>query len=271
MPEGVSPKSVKVQSRPTGGEGWWGESVEEDGTFHYRGLDPGDIDLAVQLRNGDGTMLVLLERIARGPDGTSDDPRLDPIDLRGKLENVRVTVKDHTGRRLPRVAVAKLRQGSGKPQGRRFGNDGEVTIVVRKDVPRDVVVWADGYRPQRVTALAADREVTLEPGLAVDVQVLPAAVRDPSLRIAYRLRHTESKKRFPRTTTDATLLESAVAGPGRFQLRVPRPGRYELELFAVEVQGGKARLRSLHPKPRPEIEITGPGEVLVLDQPLAPR
>lgn len=75
--------------------GWKDYGVNSDGSFQIAGLEPGDYALEIDFVMGGGK-LVNFDRIEVRPGGPQD-PRLDPIDLRGHLRTIRVDVLDDQG------------------------------------------------------------------------------------------------------------------------------------------------------------------------------
>jgi hypothetical protein len=154
--------------------GWQGEDLE---TWEW--LEEGEAlddhwvrpDGSFSIRNPAGTyrLQVLLDSdVLAEHDGvrveagrTRTDPRLEPIDLRGKLHTFRLTL-------VPPGPPSSLRglclaRGMGEPMGCYEHFEGSPTVISVH--PRvDVELWVDGFRPTRVPNVHSDETVTLEPG-----------------------------------------------------------------------------------------------------------
>jgi hypothetical protein len=78
--------------------------LDGEGGFRYGGILASYATVAVRIES-DPWVAARVEDVFVPETGESHDPRLDPIDLRGKLEVVTVDVQDESGRKLDRARV----------------------------------------------------------------------------------------------------------------------------------------------------------------------
>lgn len=88
------------------------------------------------------------------------DPRLQDIDLRGRLRHIRLEFVDETGRRVREVVVV-----SADPERLfwKHSGNGEMDLLVSEDLP-PLQVQAEGYLLERLEDVREDRKVVLRKG-----------------------------------------------------------------------------------------------------------
>ncbi len=108
--------------------------------------------------------------------GAAPDPRLDPIDLRGKLQRFAVDVIDDVGAKRDGVRVAS--RETGRTDGERvlFTKDGRAEFF-RWSGPQDLDVSLDGFRTVHLASVVGDQVVQLRKGIQVRITVRGSAVR----------------------------------------------------------------------------------------------
>lgn len=171
-----------------------------------------------------------VEVVAGEPCG---DPRLSAIDLRHRLRVQRLQIFDLNGKPLPRPPTVWTPVDRPEP-ARRAGRaiDRESwRIAVAAEAEVDLLVIANGYRPQQLHGVLGDFEVRLQPSLVINLKVVDA----PELQRGTR-----------------TLTLGMVAYPEPEDTSVFRPG------YTVVVErGGPVRTRELRAL------LPGPGQYLV--------
>jgi hypothetical protein len=120
-------------------------------------LRPGDC--AVELRTTPGDILIdRIEHVNVEEKKTNTDPRLDPIDLRGKLEWVDVTLRDHNGG--PYRWSVQLEVGTSTPLSVRPDKEGKLRVLGVVGGPRWSIRPAGGQAidlwPGRVISMPAN-------------------------------------------------------------------------------------------------------------------
>lgn len=126
-------------------------------------LPPGSYDVALVGRV-DRRPLYTVPGVPVRAGETTADPRLQELDLRGLLQEVRVTVVDPEGRPMPGVTV-RVHQPFGTT-GVPTGEDGSLVLATGPDGV-DVSVQAEGWRHVKHEGVTEDLVVPLERPLTV--------------------------------------------------------------------------------------------------------
>jgi hypothetical protein len=108
------------------------------------------------------------------------DPRLDPLDLRGRVGVVKLEVTDAADAPLPRLRVRHRPAGGEAPWTVRT-TEGARRVTLVATGPVDVELAADGLRTVRLDAVIGERRVVLPPGLPLRFVLaggLPSALGD---------------------------------------------------------------------------------------------
>jgi hypothetical protein len=108
--------------------------------------------------------------------GAAPDPRIDPIDLRGKVKRVAVDVIDDVGTKRDGARVTSRAAGRTGVERSQFTRDGRAEFLVWSG-PRDVDVCLDGFRTVRLSGVEGDQVVQLRKGIQVRVTVRGSATR----------------------------------------------------------------------------------------------
>lgn len=213
--------------------GWRDVGLASDGSFAVRGLDPGFYAVAVDFASNGGK-LAAFEGVEAHADG-AQDPRLNPVDLRGQLRTVTVHVTDHRGRQViadlwfvpdvgrplslgrgPELVIDRRLQGfvvaevgPSLPAFGRLGNDD----VLRLESPagQEVEVHWDADGP------LADYDATFQLELWATGGVFAGSAEPAVAALALRL----GDRAVP------------FGEDGRCRLRVPGPGSYQLRWSAL--------------------------------------
>ncbi len=146
---------------------------QPDGNFRFENLEPGPGSLVVTTTGGGERLAEVALTLEPGP---NRDPRADPLDLRGRLREVRLTVVDEAGRSLPEVAITGAEEGSTLAFS--FRDEREATILTT-DAPLDIRVTSPGHiatelRDVRDGARAVLRRAAEIRFLLEEVPALPA-------------------------------------------------------------------------------------------------
>ncbi len=201
-----------------------GESaaVGSDGRFEIRSLEQGLYSVVPRLREEAGD-LARVDGIAAEPLRTTEDPALDPIDLRGRIQRFVIAVHDRHGKRIRWFQVR--RRASGEPDFGApawwSGREDYALFTARNAV--DLLVSAEEYRTTEIDGVDSDRTVTLGAGIQVE------------------LVFAEELRRFAEERTVGVLLQCAldtslpafveVGAEGRATTHVGMPGRHSVEFY----------------------------------------
>jgi hypothetical protein len=228
--------------------------------FSFAELPVGSYTLAILTPDG-GEVLRVLHDVPVLAGETAQDPRLDPIDLRGTLPRITLSVRDAGGSPIDKAWVS-CRRGAAW-QGRQPIRSGRVALRFDGE-PLEVKVEAFGYREQ-VLWPSADQEVILEPGLPVRIVIAGLEeLASHAFEVRFGGDHTQ--------TLDAR-------GEARATLA---PGDHPLELFLLHGTGRDRRRLGVRLSGLLRVEETGgeeqlcrlealPGEPARLQQQLAKR
>ena len=159
------------------GSGVGRTEAREDGAFTFRGLQPGSYGVRVST-SGSSTGLVDVPGIVVRAGGTTRDTGLDPIDLRGRVRMIQLSVVDRD-RKPVSPAFAVIHGPSEHAPGRRVEFQGGRARLVSGVLSVDLEVGAPGYRTARLERVDGDREVVLQPAITVHLRLVGAMVPEP--------------------------------------------------------------------------------------------
>ena len=130
--------------------------------FTFRQLPPGVV--RVSIHADDELELAVIDGVVVAPDGTPD-PRLQDIDLRGRVFVHELTVLDSDGAPVESAVAVE----AGVEDSWNWGWEGHIRVV--SSTPSvDVSVLAEGYRRAEVRGLSKTGEVRLAAGIEVVVR-----------------------------------------------------------------------------------------------------
>ena len=137
------------------------KKVFPDGRVVWKNLIPGTYDFRVCAQGDPARPLVLVPGIQVRPGKVNKDPRIQGVDLWGKLEEFTVIAKDPSGRALdPSRMWIENKAGAGSmPAPSRKGR-----VLLRRigDAP-EIEVFYPGYKSRRVKCKGRVVEIVLEP------------------------------------------------------------------------------------------------------------
>ena len=219
--------------------------------------------------------------IAVRPDEITRDSRLDPLDLRGRLRLVRITVVDGDAAAVDGAVVyVEPREGGRSEYGVTTAKEGIASLVMTAGGV-DLRVEAAGFRTERARSVSGDTRVTLRRGPRIafrfdrDLARLPRATV-PQVRLLRVPKKAEDAEDGPpimrrvvladgriRTTSGGrnTLSREVAAFKldsswGPVEVAVPEPGTFEVQLSLGRStkDGGGALSVEYPPKPRIVVE-----------------
>jgi len=237
----------------------YGPKIEKDGTFSQPGLSAAKVRLSVELAGDPWDVLVLDDVAVRDP-GDPPDPRLEPIDLGGRVERLSVDVVDDKGARRSGARVALHNPENPAINCSRLTVDGHVEFLTRAG-PHDVEVELEGFRRAQLVGVYGNQLVRLRNGIPVRITLREGAANlRSSDRIAVALL-TESEPRL-KVGGMATFED-----PQQTTMTVSMPGRFEVAWY-LERDGKKEFLAT---SPVLELDVRDRDDVqdIVLDLPAA--
>lgn len=211
----------------------------------WTGLTPGAYRLSVHCA-GVAEPAALIDDIRVGAEPCVD-PRLQAIDLRGKLRRFQVRATGADGQPIVDPdAFVVLYDAEGESQGYHLGR-GVVDLATTTAI--DLRVWAPGHVLTLAPAVAEDLTIALPRAAEVRLQVaLPAALPEgvelrlrlvPQLGLSRRAHITLDNGRG--MNLDNLLVEHvAIGADGAGTLRVRCPGEYVIEPLLARGSGGRS-------------------------------
>jgi hypothetical protein len=228
--------------------------VQPSGAFRVEGLRPGKVRLLVHSGRYSGALWVLndVELVA----GECVDPRVQTIDLRGRLHAREIEVVDDAGNPVPTGCVI-VRPGDPGEESRVYVIDEGRAAWIGAGPAVDVQVRAPGFRDASVLGVSGSRKLSLERGIPV-VLALPAGVERPPSpwELAVGLhppgnRPDQSRKEYTRDSARELYWSAKrVDSHARFgsdsqaTLYVPFEGRFELDFELVDAGDSMRGARS---------------------------
>jgi len=228
---------------------------DERSAFAFESLTPGLATVRVFLAD-ESEPLAVVQDVSVAAGETSRDPRLDPLDLRGRIERVTITVVAGDGAGAPEGHVAILAPDAEAPRTRReLLSDGRVELLLRS-VPVDLEVHGHGYRTRLLHDIVEDTTVSLEPGLPIELR-LPPDLDPPRAPLAlhaiaqplewsdalYEALRSEDAERDVPWTQWIQWRSAPFAADGSLELRLPVEGEYRIAWYLAPSEG--ARMRSI--------------------------
>lgn len=201
---------------------------DAEGRFRLEGVSPGMCSVAVLFDNKE---LAQLERVEIRSGETTRDPRLDPLDLRGRLERRRLVVREARGRELEIVYLTSMRSGVREwVRGIHPDSDGKIELFTAR-TESELWVGASGCLPVRLDRDRDPCSITLRRGPRVRIVANP-----PLEKVSFGGEATTALVRVAEADADAPwrayceergVVELNAHGQGLLDL--PRAGRYVLE------------------------------------------
>ena len=159
--------------------------------------------------------------LARGQE--TRDPRLQEIDLRGRLRPVVLQVLDGEGRPLAGARALAYPGEEGLPMLHRSGGDGRVSILCLGPLPR-VVVGAEGRIAVEERQVSGELEVRLLPAAEVELRLDGLPTLPEGMSLGLMLQH-EGPDTLHNPAPDP---QGVFDGGGRLVLRLPMAGTWRI-------------------------------------------
>jgi hypothetical protein len=210
--------------------GWLLGTIDEQGDLRVNHLKPGNYTVAVSI-NANDRDAIFFENVIITP-GRCSDPRLSPLDLRGRARPIKIVTCDENGVPVNALAHAILTDGSFM---RLTDTRQPILLPVDKTIAT-ILVHAEGYFPESLGPVEGTREVVLRRGLDVTLawsgsEPLP----ESPYSLVARLETVSPQPEIPGGRAAASYVRDAwspshgsFAPDGRLVLKVREPGRYKL-------------------------------------------
>lgn len=207
-------------------EGSIGAGVDRDtGRFTFQGARPGTGTLRIRPQSFQVAEDAIFE-LAGVQIGGPPDPRLDPIDLRGRLHGCMLQVVGEGGGTINEVQAWPTR----RPEETNHGWRGRVSVLSLEPLG-EIVVLAPGWRETRFTPTGPEATVELRRGLQVQVTTDATAVLRAGKRLGCFLVHEDGGGSWARGA------RLPFDDGGTATLTVSAPGVYRVEFLISADQG----------------------------------
>jgi hypothetical protein len=143
--------------------------LEPDGSFSYELSDPATVRVSVSVIGADDPVFDA-SGIVLAPGEATRDPRLNPLDLRGRLKRVTVTTVDVDDRPVSGATIIVEPRAGLDYENAILTSAGQATLFTT-GAAVDLAVEATGFRPQRVLQVTGDVRVVLQRGFPVRVKL----------------------------------------------------------------------------------------------------
>lgn len=221
-------RGLWARCRLEGNESWIQTSLDDDPEFEWAGLEPGVY--AFQLA-ASALQEPLLEvsgvQVVAGR--TTEDARLQEIDLRGQLVPVSILVSAADGEPLERADVRLLDEEGEAESWFNVWRGEPVELLTTADRPLRVSVSAEGYRPELLEGVLEDVEVELRRGIPLTVLVSGGEGLPQGYELWVGLQAVGG-------SGQQGVQARALDARGEVVLRVSGPGEYRptVQLFRIE-------------------------------------
>ena len=196
--------------------------------FRLIALPPGVVRLTVLVADTE-LEIAHLEGLVVGP-GAPPDPRLEGIDLRGKVFLRTLTLLGPPG---AKVDIAAIRDHSAGDV-LQWAEDG-VAALVTTAAAADLEIYAEGFRTLHLPGVGEDRTVTLQRGIPVAVRWQGGLPETAGRSWAVRLSPIEAGP-----ADWMLVVEESFDASGEALLDVAAPGTWRLELVLVDESWNRA-------------------------------
>lgn len=214
------------------------ELLGPDGRFVLRGLPPGAATISIGL-HPDAAPLVVVDPVAIQAGQVNEDPRLDPIDLRGRVRPLTVTVAAGQDRSVAGVRVKALAR-DGKTVVRESETDAEGRILVLLgSEPLSLSAWHPEHGVVRVEAVEQDVLMRLPPRLDLGLSIAASALPQGPPYVWMKLERVDPDGADPgllRPGDWPDFAYEAIDVNGFGRLTIHSPGHYRVSLHLEPIR-----------------------------------
>jgi len=221
----------------------------EDGGFAWSSRPPGFYAVGI-VPVADSEPILRVEGVRVEAGETTEDPRMQPIDLRGRITFARLEAVDEQGGGIGNATFVV--GGTEAHRTKSFRPWRGMVELATARPSLDVEVFAPGFRPQELVGIRGDRKVVLEKGIPVRLVLADLPTLPPGCHLRAFL-DPEEGGMLQRTDT-CRFDETGEARPC-----VSEPGVYRVVLMAHRVERNSGTSVTLY-RPEPEIEVVEGGE-----------
>lgn len=233
--------------------------IDAQGAFEVRGLEAGPWTLKIGC---EGENFFELPGLLVEGGAQLRDPRLDPVDLRGRLHALRIEAVDSAGAPLAQAELKWWASGKGQEWQDRHSasvSNGQLQIVVGA-LPVDLELGCEGYCAATAERISTDQRLVLQRATRLRIELIDVAqLPSPPNYIgpALALKHGDS--------VDVTPSSRYFDATGAVVSWVPRAGLYQLhwQIAHIEQSFGMSTTRAPEHPLEFEVREGGPEEQLL--------
>jgi hypothetical protein len=168
---GISAGSFQVlaldaSGNPVGQE----ERREGDGRFELGALEPGSYAVAVHLSD-ENAEIARVDDVLVEAGKTTEDPRLDPIDVAGKVERIVLRVRDRDGNPPDELAISRRLPGESSYLEPAWWGGADEIVLVTAERSLDLRLEAGGARTVELFGASGSVDVTLGAGIPIELDL----------------------------------------------------------------------------------------------------
>ena len=227
-----------------------------DGRFRTRTMLPGEYSIALNL---DGHELA--RTLAVLPEAGSI-ARLEPIDLRGLIHPIHVTIVPAGGARLIDGYVTSVENLEGEyADSKRLTRDGTAVLASRSETI-DLFVGMPGFLSKRFMGVQDGAELALERGIAISLELERPAHLPDGARVEFELQAHDARGE----CTSSVVVQ--VHADGKASATLPSREKYQISA-GLWIKGTRERIDIAISRPT-SIDVTGSAEPRVVVVAFAP-
>lgn len=200
------------------------------GQFRVANLDQGLYDL--QLKDRGGSELARMEGISVQYGQTTSDPRLQPWRFQLQVHQALIRLVQADGQPVLNASANYYRDG--KHVGQAHAPFGELKCWYGNPESIEILLQADGFRPQWLPGTTADTTITMEAGIEIQLQCdrLPALkFDDHSIELSLQWENDDPRLKHVARVS----LPNSFAATGSCTLILPGPGYFQPMFRTVSV------------------------------------
>ena len=256
---GSDPGRFRVRLRPLAPNanwGWRALDLSADGSFAQDELRPGRYAVELTLGNANEALIGVEEVLLVG--GENHDPRLEPLDARGRTSAFEVRALGPDGQALMAFQVFRLRAGD-RPYAHHTTTG--VVFITSGDGPADLIIQADAYLRETRLGVTDDCTVSLRAGVPLGITVSNASSIPAGYVLMIDVRAAQDSERGlwtrPRQFAEAT---------GSLQLHATELGAHEVLVHLMRTQDPSRMATLRHDLSQIEVGNAGGSWSLRLDE-----
>ena len=221
-----------------------GEVTRVTGAFTIKGLDRGNYD--IELKGNRSNQLALVKGVQVNYGMPASDPRLNPLRFHDNIHRVNLKLVDASGKSALNGRATFYRNGV--YIGSSHDAYGKVECAYPSPGEVQVLLEAEGYRPQWLEGSVTDQSITMQAGLKIILRCTAMPdVNQGNKSIELMLKWQPENPRMKKL--DAVTLPNEFLRTGSSVVELPGPGIYQLLYREVSSGDGFSSFSDEQPVP----------------------